>query len=108
MSDSSSRTTGRRLVTRGLVAVAGLGIAAGALAPAASAAPIGVSDKAVVCSWVDEYRVGPVFGGRTEGNCGAHPGQEFRNTTAGGTIVAVGQAILPGVFNYSAWVDKFW
>jgi hypothetical protein len=49
-----------------------------------------------------------VFGGRTEGNCGAHPGQEFRNTTTGGTIVAVGQAILPGVFNYSAWVDKFW
>ena len=71
-------------------------------------APAGVSNKAVVCSWDDEYRVGPVFGGRTEGNCGAHPGQELRNTTTGGTIVAVGQAILPGVFNYSAWVDKFW
>jgi len=49
-----------------------------------------------------------VFGGRTQGNCGVYPGQSFVNTKTGGGVIALGQVILPGGINYSAWVDKAW
>ena len=106
--NSSRPSTLRRWATRGAVAVAGLGIVAGAVAPAASAAPAAGSNKATLCSWNADVRVGPVFGGRTHGNCNAYPGKEYFSTTGGRSIISLGQVILPGGINYSAWVDKVW
>ena len=106
--NSSRPSTLRRWATRGAVAVAGLGIVAGAVAPAASAAPAAGSNKAITCGFFADVRVGPVFGGRTQGNCGVYPGQSFVNTKTGGGVIALGQVILPGGINYSAWVDKVW
>ncbi|WP_313503712.1 hypothetical protein [Corynebacterium variabile] len=106
--NSSRPSALRRWATRGAVAVAGLGTIAGAMAPAASAAPAAGSNKATMCSWQNDVRVGPVHGGRTQGDCRVYPGRELWSTNGGRNIISLGQVILPGGINYSAWVDKVW
>ncbi|WP_297007229.1 hypothetical protein [uncultured Corynebacterium sp.] len=107
--NSSTPSVLRRWVTRGAVVAAGLGIVAGAVAPAASAEPGSfiVRGGQTYCHIDRDVRVGPVFGGRTQGNCGMAPG-DFASGSGTSDVYLIGQFILPGSFNYSAWVDKIW
>lgn len=52
--------------------------------------------------------IGPVKGGSTVGDCHTRPGKRFPANGGGQDIYSLGQVILPGGINYSAWIDKVW
>lgn len=99
----------RRWATRAAVAAAGAGLLAGLAAPTASAAP-GTETKAltVACRINHDVRIGPVFGGYTEGNCRTQPGMFYRGVGDTPDRYSLGQVFIPGGASYSAWVEKVW
>lgn len=110
-SATSATTSGvRRWATRAAVAAAGAGLLAGLAAPAASANTFSVirHGNTVNCVVDHDVRVGPAFGGRTQGNCNAQPGEHFRGTPGTPDSYSLGQVFVPGGFNYSAWIEKVW
>ncbi|MCJ7857299.1 hypothetical protein [Corynebacterium kalidii] len=99
----------RRWATRATVAAAGAGLVAGLAAPAASAAPEAETKAlTVACRINHDVRIGPVFGGYTEGNCRTQPGMFYRGIGGTPDRYSLGQVFLPGGASYSAWVDKIW
>ncbi|AHW65274.1 Putative secreted protein [Corynebacterium glyciniphilum AJ 3170] len=111
MATRSATTSGvRRWVTRAAVAAAGAGLLAGLAIPAASAAPMSQITRgdAVQCYIHHDVHAGPVYGGYTQGNCGAYPGEYFRGTGGFPGAYSLGQVFLPGGTSYSAWIDKVW
>lgn len=109
-STSTQPSTLRRWATRATVAAAGAGLVAGLSAPAASADIVTVfrHGNTVNCVVDHDVRMGPVFGGRTQGNCNTHPGERYTGAPGTPDRYSLGQVFLPGGFNYSGWVEKVW
>ncbi|MEY8565740.1 hypothetical protein [Corynebacterium sp.] len=110
-SSLTATTSGlRRWATRAAVAAAGAGLVAGLAAPAAGANTVTLvrHGNTVNCVVDHDARVGPVFGGRTQGDCNTQPGKHFRGVPGTPDMYSLGQVFVPGGFNYSAWVEKVW
>lgn len=106
----SSRHSARQWLTRSAVVAAGLGIAAGAMAPAASATDyteIYQGNRPQCLIWHD-VEFGPVFAGETWGNCGVTPGEVVQGAGSDPDGFAIGQVYLPNGMSFSAWVDRTW
>ncbi len=100
----------RRWVTRAAVTAAGAGLLAGLAIPAANANTLTLvqTGTTVNCVVNHDVRMGPAFGGRTQGNCNAHPGKHYSGVPGTPDMYSLGQVFVPGGFNYSAWIEKVW